>query len=295
MEKRRLNPTPSGPEKNLKKNVNAGACPGIWHCAEYTRTPQPTLKNNMKNNISALKTLYTTGLACAALQGSVSAATLINMDFNRLRNGAGGGTMTGAAVLGASGDVWNSTLTDTGTLLSLALQTSANAASGITLTSTATDSGWTHGQSTPPRTLDATSAAQTLRYDWLRAANAATTTLTLSNLTVGHTYELILYGGMTGGNYTVGADTRTIQGWGFTATGNVIDTTLTVNQDYTIYTGTIGAGGNLAFTVTDITTSQAGDTANDGLAGFQLSVVPEPSTALLGAVGMIALLRRRRA
>ena len=238
--------------------------------------------------------------ASLALQVSVSAQVLINFDFDRNRNGFGGDTVTGAAVLGASGDFWNGlTATSDGAISpAIALNDASNASSGLTLESTSFKSFWTEGQSGGGQvgaTLDASSAAQTLRYDWLRGDG--TTTLTLSGFNVGDDYKLILYGGQTGGEFAVGSDTRTIEGWGFDeGSANVTDTTLTDGEDYTIYTGTIGASQDLAFTVTNI--NQGGYFDADGLAGFQIDVtpVPEPSifALLAGTLGLAAAVSRRR-
>jgi hypothetical protein len=59
---------------------------------------------------------------------------------------------------------------------------------------------------------------------------------------------------------------------------------------YTSFTGlTTDGSGNLIIRVTDTSTGQ-----NPIINGALLTVIPEPSGALLGAIGFLALLRRRR-
>jgi hypothetical protein len=64
--------------------------------------------------------------------------------------------------------------------------------------------------------------------------------------------------------------------------------TLTFNQATAIYGSKFTSGGTLD------TSSFPGGSANQPASRVQLVAVPEPSAALLGALGMVGLLRRRR-
>jgi hypothetical protein len=58
------------------------------------------------------------------------------------------------------------------------------------------------------------------------------------------------------------------------------------------FTAFDGAGDTLSFTNVNQTSSEGGQ--NIRAVAFNFTVVPEPSSALLGGLGLLALLRRRR-
>jgi len=113
------------------------------------------------------------------------------------------------------------------------------------------------------------------------------TTITLSNLTINQEYMFQLFE----------ADTRTIA-TSFTAevTNTVGAVTSTFNTTQT-YGGNSRSGFVIDGTfVADATTQTFTLRRNDGfhLNAYQLRQIPEPSTALLGGLGLLTLLRRRR-
>jgi hypothetical protein len=57
------------------------------------------------------------------------------------------------------------------------------------------------------------------------------------------------------------------------------------------YFSSVNSGGSGVLTILSAGT-EAG--SHNTITGFQLQAIPEPSTALLGGLGMLALLRRRR-
>jgi hypothetical protein len=69
----------------------------------------------------------------------------------------------------------------------------------------------------------------------------------------------------------------TVGGGGFTTFRYDIEFTAAADDDLTLTFGAISGSGGGAF-----------------LAGYTVAIVPEPSTALLGGLGLLALLRRRR-
>lgn len=109
-------------------------------------------------------------------------------------------------------------------------------------------------------------------------------TITISGLNNSFTYNLFTVA-------TAGFDTAidTVQVNGGTGQG-FLRSTANTNGLFTSFTGlTTDGSGNLVITVTDASAGQ-----NPIINGALLTVVPEPSAALLGVIGMLALLRRRR-
>lgn len=73
----------------------------------------------------------------------------------------------------------------------------------------------------------------------------------------------------------------------FKLNGTQVVAPSTVSQNATFNgTGSFGAIGFVGFS--------ADNTAAGQIDNFSLSIIPEPSTALLGGIGMLLLLRRRR-
>jgi PEP-CTERM motif len=228
-----------------------------------------------------------------------------------------GAVMTGAAVLGSAGDIWNGLGG-----LTYAAPGGAASASGRPLVY---NNGWaspvTLSLSAPSGTYGANSVAWNnySTFSWASLANEQTLTggpataysalyshtlvansaagngnVTLTGLTPG-TYNLVLYSGSDlnvgagrTGTFVVNGVTQTTL---WTASGA---TTLIPGVDYTEFTGVTTTGiltinlGNLGGSETDLNGFQL---------QFESSVVPEPGTLALLASGAVLLLgyQRRKA
>jgi hypothetical protein len=206
----------------------------------------------------------------------------------------------GAAVENTVNSTWNhATPADPFTSYSKSLVDSTGSASTATLTLTGTVAiGYaTFADITGPDIFDS----------WIKTSNNATPfTMTIGGLSSspGVTYDLIVYSdwawkgdewlpvtqtvgsGLTGTVYLDQISTGT----NGTVPGLVEDTNLAQNGAtegnwLRIKALTPDGSGNLAF-------SMGG--RNSAFNGFQLVQIPEPSAALLGGLGVLALLRRRR-
>lgn len=186
-----------------------------------------------------------------------------------------------------------------------------------------------HERSVGMQELGASGAYDDLMGDFLQVdANGADTGAvgtavgTFSGLTIGGLYEIYFYGqGQlygAGGNINSGQNsffaitngsngsiigTGEQTGWDGTSGG---DGSLTEGIEYVKLTATADGAGNIFFiwqnvvagqnVATDAALDSTGSSSDYGaLNGIQIvSVVPEPSAALLGLLGMAGLLRRRR-
>lgn len=240
-----------------------------------------------------LKPLILSLLAVPA--GFAGAATLINVDFNVPNQGTsptmsgtvnldGGNTLGGGAWNGIgvnrNGSTANVTFVPT-----TALSDSTGAATDTTVTTTVTNNTYNNAAS-----ANIDDSVEALFSDKLYQ-NGGTTTVTIANLNASTTaWTLVLFGadgkGFDGVNawdsdFTIGGVTK------FTSDSGGIGATLVEGDEYVRFTGT----GNSNIVITFA--SHGGGLA--AFNGFQLEQVPEPSAALLGGLGMLALLRRRRA
>ncbi len=79
----------------------------------------------------------------------------------------------------------------------------------------------------------------------------------------------------------------------FTATNTVsVETTYTLNNNYVKIAGLVADGsGNITGTWT---AASSGNYSTFNGAQIEVTAIPEPSAALLGGLGLLALLRRRR-
>jgi hypothetical protein len=116
----------------------------------------------------------------------------------------------------------------------------------------------------------------------------------ITGLTVGLNYDVEFYASERGG----------IQGG--TSFGVSVDTTVPTSLTVTEASlPSVGGGSSnyvkqtLSFTATSVshtfTLSNSGSGSGNGFLVDNFTVVPEPSSALLGGIGLLALLRRRRA
>ncbi|MDP0491397.1 MAG: PEP-CTERM sorting domain-containing protein [Verrucomicrobiota bacterium JB023] len=109
-------------------------------------------------------------------------------------------------------------------------------------------------------------------------------TITVTYTGLDDALSYILTGGMArGGNTNAFEQTYSVGGVDYDYTGT------TGVDAYAEYTGLSSSGGELSFTVSDFSDS---DLAS--ISQMTLTVVPEPSAALLLGLGGLALLRRRR-
>jgi hypothetical protein len=251
-------------------------------------------------------------------------AQLINVNFTdaNINTSFGGGdatpappgtTMSGAAVLGSAGDVWNGlggfTYAAPGgaaTYTSGPLVNSAGAATGVSLSLSAPSGtygansvNWNNYSTFSWATLG---NEQTLTggpftpysalYSHTLVANSAAGNgnVTLTGLAANQAYNLVLYsasdlnvGAGRTGTFTVNGVTQTTL---WTASGA---TTLILGVDYTEYVSTLSSGtGTLT-----INFGNLGGSESD-LNGFQLQAVPEPGTLALLGMGLPLFFIRRR-
>ena len=237
-----------------------------------------------------LKTTTLAALAALAMAGAASAVTTISYTYQTISDI----TSTSWVIPAGATPV-----------------TAVNFGSGGTTTWATVD--WTNGNDLPNTagTIDV-DFTSTTRYDgyyidtagtnadnilWegKYAGDAGSSSLDLSGFTVGQEY-LVQF---------VLADTRGVGGGVEGRTITIDGTSANIaSQDSSAYTFAY-ASGNFAV-VTARFTPAAGDTVfsfdplvNGGSAGVQLNAlnimtIPEPSAALLGGLGMLCLLRRRR-
>lgn len=235
--------------------------------------------------------IHLLALAAAVLWGgsAARASTLLyNVDLNdtyRYNNAAD--TYAGAAVLGNPGDSWNGVV---GTAPNT-LQSTTQGAPPITFgTAMQYIDGYASGGTTANPAL--------LMQDYFYESGYNKGTVTLTGLTPGATFTLVLYGagdqagqgdtfGLTGG---IGGNTASA----LTTSGDDRDISHGIGDAYNTYTGTIDSGGSLTVSVTTNGLTQYGPL--NGLQ-FEETVVPEPGTWLGGALllGGAAWTLRRRA
>lgn len=244
------------------------------------------------------RTIIAMALASIAFANpSAHAATVWNV--NMAINGAPITQITtvdnyiGAATENTTNSTWNN-ITGLATGIALADSTGSLSA-GVTLDLSALQSGnplnptWPGSAGTGDKIFNA----------YLSGLNV-TSNMTIKNLPTG-TYDLIIYSDWVWGGSVAYPVTQTL-GTGLSGTafvntrstqiagGLVQDTDLTNNSGITgnwmRISGLTPTGGQLGF--------RLGDGVNGPYSGFQLVQIPEPSVALLGGLGLLALLRRRR-
>jgi PEP-CTERM motif len=255
-------------------------------------------------------------LAFAAVTGLAS-ASVVNIDFgsSTVVNVYAGQAAAPDPAGGATA-TWNPLVQVAGTASSVDLKDSTNANTGIGFSISGVGS-----TSNALTEAERSGGYVSLMRDYIQVDSANSTTVatatgTFTGLVVGATYDIYFYGQGESMSTTTGAGgfrglnsyfevngVGKQTGWDGVAGGNGL---LVEGIEYVKYTVVIGAGGNLVFdfenvvpggnVVTDLAPTTTGGGARRGvLNAIQLvQVVPEPSTALLGMIGMLGLLVRRR-
>lgn len=258
-------------------------------------------------------------LALAACSGLAS-ATVVNIDFGlSLTTNVYGGLAAAPDPAGGAA-VWNPLLNVAGTASSSALDDSTGTATGIGFSMT----GITGSSSIAGSEGELAGGYLSLMRDYVYVDSANSSTIatasgSFTGLVVGGTYDIYFYGqgefmsttsgsgGFRGQNSyfevngvgkqtswdgVAGGDGSLLEGTEFVkftvvaADGGILGGVINFDLENVI------PGGNV---VTDLAPSSTGTGARRGaLNAIQLVVVPEPSTALLGALGLLGLLVRRR-
>jgi hypothetical protein len=200
--------------------------------------------------------------------------------------------VTGPAVVGNSGDVWNGLTSANGTISDAV--NSLGAASGVSLTQSgaggSSDVMQNNGQTSATALLE--SSYWNLSY-W---GNGPITT-TITGLTPDTDYDLYVY--MTGRGAGSGGTATWVDGTGTTIVGttdctaNTQEASFNLGENYALLVGESDGTGKIVFAET---ADPSGDAAWawNGLQIEAGSAVPEPGTIALGMMGAAALLLRRR-
>lgn len=232
------------------------------------------------------------------LSAATSQAALYNFDLARDRGSVVFNASTDdsslvwntAAPAGSSTMTWNIFNTGTGNLSGATvalsnLTSSTGSSSSLSLTIGAVNTDGYSDQS--PRDGVWTS------YMTTNAVNGTGPTITLSGFSPGEVVNLVLYTGQarwSGNNtgaFTFGETTKT---YAEAIASNTMP--LTEGTTYVRFDNLVpDANGQIIGTFGGLASNQEGVAT---LAGLQFEVIPEPSAALLGALGLLAMLRRRR-
>lgn len=234
-----------------------------------------------KRPIEALTTFFLLAVAAPA-----HAVSLVNVDFNQTTFSSSP-TYSGAAVLGASGDIWNgiggpffspSPVSATG----VPLVDAANAATGVTLDYSVTGF-FDAGSSTSPPFFTG------VAYDLLRDYAFSSGDVTLSGLTAGTDYRVILYSSTNAAGriteFTLSGVTQTV--------APISTSNLAEGINYANFTTTADASGQIFISFKGIGTSDSEGSLN----GLQIKAVPEPSSllsTLVAVAGFLGLASARR-
>lgn len=255
----------------------------------------------------------------------IASATVVNIDFgSSLVTNVYSGLAAAADPAGGATATWNPLLNVSGTSSSASLRDSTNTITGIGFSV----SGIQGTVSAAPAENEQGGGYVSLMRDYIRidgvtGGTVVSTTGTFTGLIVGGSYELYFYGQgenmapsgsgslLRGQNslFTVGGTSKQTS-WDGIAGGNGI---LTEGVEYVKFTTTADINGEISFdwanvVATGATPNVAVDLAPNAatppsntasrygaLNAIQLvHVVPEPSSAILSALGLIGLLARRR-
>lgn len=228
---------------------------------------------------------------------ALAATTLINVDFDV--TGSGGDvpspvTATGGNVLGTTGDSWTAVTVarnnSTGNVTfvpTTSLNYSDGSSSGVTLGVTTFNNSIITNQG-----ANIAANQQPLMNDYIYLNGTQSATITLSGFAANQQIaSIVLYAQAINSFSNTSGSTFTISGFAprsTSETATTIGSTLVEDVDYVRFNGvTADASGNLQITWSNV----AGQGAFNGM---QIQLVPEPSVALLGGLGVLGLLRRRR-
>lgn len=221
-------------------------------------------------------------LSAAAAPAALTIGDIISVNF---AGDGKGSTPTGAAVIGAVGNTWND-IRGTGDISTspFALNKVDSTASGV---SVSIGGATFNGSISDSSNLDIFESDIYIDQNGQWSSHTSST-ITLTGLGAGTMIDLYVYSaaGHTtgqGGQFTFGATTKT------TSAGNDIETSYIENVNYVKF-ATLVADGSGTISGTWADTADQGSVLN----GLQIQVVPEPSAALIGGLGLLALLRRRR-
>lgn len=240
-----------------------------------------------------LKNTTLTALTCASILGSASmsqAALTIGdiISVNLTTSDVSYVVPSGAAVIGAAGNTWNDLSavagSDVNSLGTVGLNKVDGSSSGASL---AISTGYFNGSTTSGTNLDVYRGNIYLDGDGVFGPTGPAT-ITLTGLGAGTIVNLYFYGGAghdsgQGATFTFGA-TQSLND------PNSDETAYTLNSNYVVFNNLVADGTG---TITG-TWSQASGQRFASFSGLQVEVIPEPSAALLGGLGLLALLRRRR-
>jgi hypothetical protein len=246
----------------------------------------------MRNSMIRNRLILFVAAVAVCLAGSQSAlATLYNVDCG---TSAPSPLMSGAAVLGSDGDVWNaytngSWVGPPGAIITLQDSTGSSAA-GVTF------NAWNNsGSSNWPAGNEPVNPAA-LMEDYLEApgwgaGDGWPIKAQISGLPASAAFDLVVY---SSGNGTGQGATITL----YDPSGNLVEATSAASRDidagegvaYVAFQGTTDANGGVYFEVKTTTDNW------HALNGLQINVVPEPSTFVLlsMAAAMLLVVRKRR-
>ena len=254
------------------------------------RNQQTNYPHGNTNEIISMKTKYTNiaALTCASLLGSAALSQaaltvggIISVNFANSATGGPdyGATMSGAAVVGSAGDTWNN-ITGTGGFapLSSTLNLTDGFSSGVGLN---IGTGTYNSSDSTGTTLDV------FKGNIYLAGTGTNTAISLTGFSAGQLVDLYLY---AAAGHTAGEGATFDFGSIKTTTDSAVQETAYVEGSNYVKYASLAADGT--GTINGTWTVGANYSS---FAGFQVVAVPEPSAALLGGLGMLCLLRRRRA